>query len=234
MSRTVTRHPIQPVHPAEPRLAEVVQLRPSERGARAHADTARDRRLFEAVLAGERWARARLFDEFAPQLERVLQRLVGRDADLDVEDLLHDSFVAAFEGIGSLQDPSALPKWLHTIAARTAYKAIRKKRSWRWLRFWEPERLVELESTGTGTELGTVEACRRVQALLARMPARQRVAFVLRHVEGMELTEVAEACEVSLATAKRDLSEARGALLGAAEGDELLRRWIDGGSACRS
>jgi RNA polymerase sigma-70 factor, ECF subfamily len=232
MSRIATRHPFQQGHPAEPKLAEVVQLRPAERGARESSE--RDRRLFEAVIGGERWARAQLFDDYAPQLERILQKLVGRDADLDVEDLLHDSFVAAFEGIGSLQEPAALPKWLHTIAARTAYRAIRKKRTWRWIRFWEPERLVELESTGTGTEASTVEACRRVQVLLSSMPARQRVAFVLRHVEGMELTEVAEACEVSLATAKRDLAEARDALVQTAESDDLLKRWIDGGSACRS
>ena len=52
---------------------------------------------------------------------------------------------------------------------------------------------------------------REVYAILAGLPPEERVALVLRRVEGMELKEVAEAMDLSLATVKRRLvaAEAR-------------------------
>ena len=43
---------------------------------------------------------------------------------------------------------------------------------------------------------------------LAELPARERAAWLLRHVEGYELAEVARLCECSLATAKRRIAAA--------------------------
>jgi RNA polymerase sigma-70 factor (ECF subfamily) len=44
---------------------------------------------------------------------------------------------------------------------------------------------------------------------LTTLPADDRIAFALRVMEGMELLEVAEACRVSLATAKRRIARAQ-------------------------
>jgi RNA polymerase sigma-70 factor (ECF subfamily) len=41
-----------------------------------------------------------------------------------------------------------------------------------------------------------------------RFPENERAAFILRFVEEMELTEVAEACAVSLSTARRRIRRA--------------------------
>jgi RNA polymerase sigma-70 factor (ECF subfamily) len=187
-----------------------------------------DEELVQAVVAGDRWAKAQLFDRFAPDVERIVRRLVGRDADLDVEDVVHDAFVAAFGSISGLEDPAALPKWMATVAARSAYRAIRRKRLGRWLKFWEPERLREVvESSDVDTHM--LSAYRQAYALIARLPAAERVAFVLRYVEGMELTEVADACDVSLATAKRHLARAKERFVRAAARDEVLCNWVGGG-----
>lgn len=43
---------------------------------------------------------------------------------------------------------------------------------------------------------------------LATLPSRERLAWMLRHIEGLELTEVASACDASLATIKRWLAHA--------------------------
>ena len=47
---------------------------------------------------------------------------------------------------------------------------------------------------------------------LDRLPVRQRLAWTLRHVEGLELAAVARACECSLATVKRLITAAEAAL----------------------
>jgi RNA polymerase sigma-70 factor (ECF subfamily) len=68
--------------------------------------------------------------------------------------------------------------------------------------------------TETRSELG------RLDAAMADLPAQHRVAFMLRHVEGYELQEIADACDASLATVKRWLARA----------DEVVRAHVDGGA----
>ncbi len=183
--------------------------------------------IIRGIRAGEAWAKAALFDRYGTTVERVARWLVGRDADIDVADVVHDAYVAALEGIDSLRDAAALEGWLRTLAARSAYRTIRKKRYRRWLYFWEAARLhtprvVELDSV-------LLEAHRRTHDLLERFPVRDRAPFVLRHFEGMELKQIAEACGVSLATVKRRIARAEERFVRAAKQDELLRDWLEEG-----
>jgi RNA polymerase sigma-70 factor (ECF subfamily) len=53
------------------------------------------------------------------------------------------------------------------------------------------------------------EALRAVYRILERVRPDERIAFTLRHLQGMSLQEIAEACEVSVPTIKRRLSRAQ-------------------------
>lgn len=181
--------------------------------------------LVVGLRAGEPWAHAMLYDRYAPRLARTLRRLVG--SEIELEDLLHDTFVQAYASVEGLREPQALWRWLQIIAVRTAYRAIRYRRLTRWLRFWAPAELHELEAPEVSDE--TLEAYRRTYALLSKLPARERVPFALRFVEGMELTEIAAVCAVSLATVKRRLQGAQKRFARAAANDELLRSWLEQG-----
>jgi RNA polymerase sigma-70 factor (ECF subfamily) len=64
------------------------------------------------------------------------------------------------------------------------------------------ERTVEPPDAEARQSLG------RFYAILDRLSALDRAAFVLRHVEGMKLEEIGEALGVSLATVKRHLDRA--------------------------
>lgn len=183
-----------------------------------------DTAIVEGLRAGEGWARAALFDRYAPQVQRILARILGHELHTDLEDLVHDAFVQALGSIHRLRDPAALLGWMQSIAAHTAYRSIRARRARRWLRFWEPAQVPEVVVDGVEPEL--VEAYRRTYALLDRMPTDERVAFALRHIDGMELTSVADACACSLATIKRRLTRAEQRFARAAERDEILRGWL--------
>jgi RNA polymerase sigma-70 factor (ECF subfamily) len=58
-----------------------------------------------------------------------------------------------------------------------------------------------------------------VYAVLDRLPAQERVALILRRVEGLELREISERMGISLATVKRRLSVA----------ETRMRRFGEGG-----
>jgi RNA polymerase sigma-70 factor (ECF subfamily) len=61
---------------------------------------------------------------------------------------------------------------------------------------------------------------------MGKLPADERVAFALRFIDGMELTAVATACNVSLATIKRRLSRAQRTFNALALEHAALAEWV--------
>lgn len=183
-----------------------------------------DAALVAGLRAGEPWARAALFDRYAPHVERILRRVLGHERHTEMADLVHDAFVQALASIDGLRDAEALLAWMQTIAARTAYRAIRSRRARRWLRFWEPAELPEVAVDGV--DPGVLEAHRRTYAVLDRLPAEERLIFALRYIDGMELSHIAALRDISLATVKRRLARAEERFTKLAEHDEVLRPWL--------
>ncbi|RYE89019.1 MAG: RNA polymerase sigma factor [Myxococcales bacterium] len=182
-----------------------------------------DEALVAALRAGDARARAQLFDAHGPHVQRVLARVLGVDQELG--DLLHDVFIEAYTSIARLDDPRALRGWLTTIAVFTARGCIRRRKRRSWLRFFGWDEMPEAAAPAGQSEAAL--ALRRVQAVLERMPEDDRIAFALRFLEGMELTEVAAACQVSLATIKRRLSRAEERFRREAASEPALGRWLD-------
>ncbi len=183
----------------------------------------------EAIVArlrdGDRSAVAALFDRHAAAIERVLHRVLGLDPE--IPDLLQDAFVHAMQGASRYRgDVSSLRPWLVQIAVRNARKHIRRRTTRRLLGLADVAELPDVPAAGD-PELQTTLA--RVYQVLDRMPARERIPFALRHLEGMQLGEVAEACELSLATAKRRLVRARARFDALAARDAILCAWIGEG-----
>jgi RNA polymerase sigma-70 factor (ECF subfamily) len=65
-------------------------------------------------------------------------------------------------------------------------------------------------SRGDAPDAEARRAVTRICEVLDEVDERGRMAFVLRHVEGYELTEVAQSLGCSLATAKRSLAKVQG------------------------
>jgi len=169
-----------------------------------------DAALVLAARAGELWAQEALFQRYARQVLGLAQRiLAGRD---DADDLAQDAFVYAFTRLDTLNNPQAFQAWLRSIVVRTASKRLRRQRllTRLGLRRNEP---IEPDSVLTTDAPPDIAAeLRAVYGLIERLPAEERVALVLRRVEGMELSEIAEEMKLSLATVKRRLTAAESRL----------------------
>jgi RNA polymerase sigma-70 factor, ECF subfamily len=185
-----------------------------------------DAALVQGFRRGDAAARAALYDRHADHVHRVLYRLLGFDRDL--ADLHHDVFVRALGSLPTLQDPSALKGWLTMIAVHVARSWLtrRKRRSWLW--FLPNQELPEVESNAAPGEV--LDALRATYAVLDALPSDERIAFALRFIDGMELTEVAAACDTSLATIKRRLASAGAHFEAEARKQPVLEPWLAGGS----
>jgi RNA polymerase sigma-70 factor (ECF subfamily) len=179
--------------------------------------------LLEALRANSPGASGALFDRYGEHVERVLARVLGIDSEL--QDLLHEVFVRALAGVADVRDGTMLKSWLTSIAVFTARECIRRRSRRRWLQFlpWGdvPEQISPaFDFTGN-------EVLRATYALLERLPADERIAFTLRFIEGMELTETASACQVSLATIKRRLARAEARLRASAQEHPAVAEWLE-------
>ncbi len=181
-----------------------------------------DEAIVHGLKAGDREAAAQLFDRYAGHLRRVLARVLGPDPD--IPDLLQDVMVSALSSIQRLDDPRALRSWLTRIAVFTARVRIRRRTRWRFMRFVAPE---ELPEPGVDPhDAPASETLRATYRVLGRLDADDRIAFALRFIDGMELTEVAQATSVSLATIKRRLSRAQLRFRELAGDEPALLEWL--------
>ena len=166
-----------------------------------------DAALVVAARAGERWASEALFHRYVRTVNRLAFRLMGRDVDVD--DLVQESFAQAFGGLARLQEPGAFGSWLSAIVARTAHKTIRRRQLLRRVGLLEREEPIDPETVVSRAAPPDVAAeLHAVYRALHRLPAALRVPLVLHRVEGLELQEIAAIVSASVATVKRRIAQA--------------------------
>jgi RNA polymerase sigma-70 factor (ECF subfamily) len=162
--------------------------------------------LVAAAQRGELRAQEVLVKKYGLMVNGLCFRLLGSREDLD--DLVQESFLQAFRSLKTLDKPEAFRGWLSAIVVRTAHNLIRRRRlmSRLGLRATRPVAVEDLIAPGAPLEamfeLGSIY--RAVQGL----PAKARIALVLRRIEGWQLDEVATLMGASLASVKRWLTDA--------------------------
>jgi RNA polymerase sigma-70 factor (ECF subfamily) len=145
-----------------------------------------------------------LFRRYAPYVAAIAHRLLGRDEDVD--DTIQEVFVAAVRGVHALRDPAAIRGWLARVTVRVARQRLRKRRVRVFLGLDEPVVYDSVVDHSASAEQRALLA--RVYSVLDDLPANQRIAWSLRHIEGEPLENVASMSGCSLATAKRRIAAA--------------------------
>lgn len=163
--------------------------------------------------------RAEALEEARPKLEVLARRLVWDPED--AKDVVQGALVDALDRWHTLKDPAALDGWLRRIVVNRAYSQLRRRR------FWNAVGAVLLvaedpvaPSPDDAVERREHQA--RLSAALARLPARQSLAFTLRYLEGWSFDEAAESMGIDRGTVRVHVQRAVAALraAGLLEGDE--------------
>jgi RNA polymerase sigma-70 factor (ECF subfamily) len=187
-----------------------------------HGAPATDAELIAAYRRDEEWAAEGLWDRFAPLVRRILARGLGPGHD--VEDLVQESFIRLYRKLPGLREPEACRGFVITITTRVLQTELRNRWLRRWLGLSEDGTVPDRPADAADHEAR--DALVRFYRLLDRLGAQQRMVFVLRHIEGLELMEVAEAAGVSLATVKRWLPRLARRLHVQAARDPVLRNYL--------
>lgn len=174
-----------------------------QRAAARAAEPITDEELVVRAKNGDRWAHEAIFRRHVEAVMGTATRLLGRGGDAD--DVVQDTFAAALTRLDRLEDPKRLRSWLLGIAV---HRVKRRLRARRFLRFFgladDDGGLFDLASSSASPE--ALADLALVDAQLLRLPVEERIAWMLRHVEGERLEDIASITGASLATVKRRIS----------------------------
>ncbi len=130
-------------------------------------------------------------------------------------DVAQDTAVEVLRGAQSVRNPDTLDAWIHRIAVRQTMRLIRRNRV-------RAQREVRLQDVSPAIEPADLrlphDAAERrelVEALkgaIDLLPAKQRMALVLRYVHDLSLEQIADAMGIRPGTAGSLVSRGRAAL----------------------
>ena len=175
-----------------------------------------DAALVARALAGEQKAQETLFRRHVRMVSGLIFRIHPSSSDLD--DLVQDTFIAAFESLARLTNPQAFAAWVGSIAIRTTHKRLRRHRIAMRIGLVRKEEIAWNEIVGSDCPADVRLELAELYRAVSAFPTKERVALLLRRVEGMSLDEIAESTGESLATVKRRIQAAEGRLRALREG----------------
>jgi len=171
--------------------------------------------IIERARNGERAAFDSLVDLYKGKAFALAYSFTGNAED--AKDILQDAFVKAYVGLKDFRGRSAFYTWFYRILVNLCRDFLRRKRTRLKVLVDAPEppdedndAPVEIAETGPGPDemLLNKEIREMADKAINMLPERQKTTFILRHVHGMRLNEIAEIMHCSESTAKVHLFRA--------------------------
>jgi RNA polymerase sigma-70 factor, ECF subfamily len=141
--------------------------------------------LVRAALDGDDRAFTMLVDRHAPACLRFAKRMLGEVAD--AEDAAQETFLRAFNALRSYDAQTPFRTWLFAILVNRCRTSL-LRRARRERRVVRAD--VETDHAAPGDEARAFEFRDEIAWALAALPAEQREAFLLKHVEELSYDEM--------------------------------------------
>jgi RNA polymerase sigma-70 factor (ECF subfamily) len=162
--------------------------------------------LIARVRAGDSTAERALYDAHVDRVYRLAYRLAGDDSL--AQDFTQETFIRAFDRLGTFRGESAFSTWLHAITTTVVLNGLRKVK-----RFRQRETDIE-DAHGLGVARREADPDLKVRLTKAidELPDGYRTVFLMHDVEGYTHEEIGAALGVETGTSKAQLSRARAKL----------------------
>lgn len=141
-----------------------------------------------------------LVDQFSQTLFRVAYSMVGNAAD--AEDVVQETFTAAFAGIGRFRGESSLKTWLMQILVRQCARVRRGRGRRMTIGIENAEQPSHDPGPANQSRMDVIE-------MLQKLSPEHREVIVLRELQGMGYEEMAAALKIPRGTVESRLHRAR-------------------------
>ena len=163
------------------------------------------------------------FEELIRQYEKKVYTLCFRMCgnSEDAEEAAQDAFLALWRGIDRFRQESSLSTWIYRLATNACIDMLRRRKKQSGSVSLDDEELF-VDAVDTSPQPQETVEHRETQKLLqeglSALPEEYRKVLILREIEGLSYTEIAESASIELGTVKSRISRGR----------SLLRNFLSG------
>lgn len=163
------------------------------------------------------------FEELIRQYEKKVYTLCFRMCgnSEDAEEAAQDAFLALWRGIDRFRQESSLSTWIYRLAMNACIDTLRRRKKQSGSVSLDDEELF-VDAVDTSPQPQETVEHRETQKLLqeglSALPEEYRKVLILREIEGLSYTEIAESASIELGTVKSRISRGR----------SLLRNFLSG------
>jgi RNA polymerase sigma-70 factor, ECF subfamily len=153
-----------------------------------------DAELIAAVLGGDPASFEPLIVKYQPRVFATARRYARRESE--VEDIVQEVFLKAFQKLGSFRGEAPFEHWLMRLAVRTCYDFLRghqRNRETAFSELTEPEAdwLDRFVVQPDAAEEDAEAARQLVDRILTRLSPAARLVITLLEIEGRPVKEIA-------------------------------------------
>lgn len=180
--------------------------------------------LIKKALEGDMISFQALFAEFQSQLKSYLYRLLA-DRN-DVEDLIHDTFIRAYDKIAGFSREASLKTWVFKIATHLAYDLLRRKKRWladaqdiaRQYVLDNPDLKQACRTVHASSPAGAYEIKEHIDfcfiCISKTLPVENQVALILKDIYDFPVHDICQILEKTEGVVKHLLIDGRKTMMG--------------------
>ncbi|MBX7219644.1 MAG: RNA polymerase sigma factor [Blastocatellia bacterium] len=161
--------------------------------------------------AGDRDAFEQLFIRYQRQVLRTAARMLGNFAD--AQDAAQEVFLRLHKYLHRFQEEREFSPWLYQVTANVCHEIAAKRKTAQTVSFEQERETGRLENLPGGHDVEAsyhAEQERKIIAeAIASLPEKERMALILRDLQGLETSEVARILGSSETTVRSQISMAR-------------------------
>jgi RNA polymerase sigma-70 factor, ECF subfamily len=179
-----------------------------------------DEELVTRSVGGDTDSFNQLIKRWEKPIYALAYRTIGREDD--ARDVVQETFLRAFRGLGGFKGQAKFSSWLYRIALNLCRDWMRRERRTPVVAAPDGVDLIELAGEGEGAVRADdlvvrKDLSRAVAAAMRALPEEQRAAIVLKEYHGLTFQEIADLLGCPLSTVKTRLYQ----------GMTVLRRELD-------
>lgn len=167
--------------------------------------------LIEACKRGEQRAQFQIYKMYYKAMYNLSLGIVNDSAE--AEDIMQESFLTAFERIGSWRGDVSFGAWLKSIVRNRSVDSWRKQRM---ISFENMEKSVDIIDDCCESNLSDADAESKLKKVLTAVKSLSngyRKIFTLYFLEGYDHDEISEILSISAGSSRSQLSRARNRLV---------------------
>jgi RNA polymerase sigma factor (sigma-70 family) len=177
-------------------------------------DNISDSEIIARVLIGEKNLYALLVRRYNQRLYRVGMSIINNDTE--VKDVMQVAYIKAYESLGKFEFKSSFSTWLTRILINESLLRIKRRKQSLTMNDDMIDNEINQQSSGElQTPLMKVinkELKVALEEAIYQLPEKYRIVFIMREIEGMNVSETQECLDLSEVNVKVRLNRAKAML----------------------